>query len=77
LDRAGSGAVGDAQDAAAAEDGHLDGVPAAGGCRKHFQPIGRRGDRLGGTSFAWLHKRCHPVAKPFCTKSCGLIIHYV
>ena len=58
LDRARSRAVGSALDAAyadEAEDGHLDGVPAAGGCRKLFQPIGRRSDRLGGVRVTWLH----------------------
>jgi hypothetical protein len=75
LDRARGRAVGSAQDAAyadEAEDGHLDGVPAAGRCRKPFQPIGRRSDRLGGIRVTWLHNLLlTPIARPFCTDSCG------
>ena len=50
LDRARGRAAGGAQDAADADEtqhGHLDGVPAAGGSGKLFQPIRGRGGRAG------------------------------
>ena len=53
----------DAADADEAQDGHLDGMPAAGGCGKLVQPIRRGGDLPGGTSFTWLHMCFLPASQ--------------